>query len=131
MLIAEVIGNIGNDAEIKEFGGKKYVSFSVAHTENVRTGINQYQEQTVWVQVLWYGEGGNLLQYLKKGAKVFVRGRQRVSIYDKQGTPQISINIGANEVFLCGTRNENHQGNNQANVEQPVDFGQSGDDLPF
>lgn len=33
MLKVEIIGNIGNDTEIKEFGGKKYVSFSVAHTE--------------------------------------------------------------------------------------------------
>lgn len=33
MLQCEVIGNLGNDAEIKDFGGKKYVSFSVAHSE--------------------------------------------------------------------------------------------------
>ena len=33
MLQIEVIGNIGADAEIKEFGGKKYVSFNVAHSE--------------------------------------------------------------------------------------------------
>ena len=32
MLQLEVIGNIGNDAEIKEFNGKKYVSFNVAHS---------------------------------------------------------------------------------------------------
>ena len=33
MLQCEVIGNLGNDAEIKYFSGKKYVSFSVAHSE--------------------------------------------------------------------------------------------------
>lgn len=33
MLKAELIGNLGNDAEIKEFGGKKYVALSVATTE--------------------------------------------------------------------------------------------------
>ena len=33
MLQGEVIGNLGADAEIKEFSGRQYVSFSVAHTE--------------------------------------------------------------------------------------------------
>ena len=28
MFQCEVIGNIGNDAEIKDFSGKKYVSFN-------------------------------------------------------------------------------------------------------
>ena len=37
MLTAEIIGNIGNDAEIKEFNGKKYISFSVAHTDRYRS----------------------------------------------------------------------------------------------
>ena len=32
MFQCEVIGNIGNDAEIKDFSGKKYVSFNVAHS---------------------------------------------------------------------------------------------------
>ena len=33
MLQLEVIGNLGSDAEIKEFNGKKYVSMNVAHSE--------------------------------------------------------------------------------------------------
>lgn len=37
MLTVEIIGNLGRDAEIKEFGGKKYTTFSLAHTENMRT----------------------------------------------------------------------------------------------
>lgn len=36
MFQCEVIGNIGNDAEIKDFSGKKYVSFNVAHSERKR-----------------------------------------------------------------------------------------------
>lgn len=38
MLQLEVIGNLGNDAEIKEFGGKKYVSMNVAHSEKRKDG---------------------------------------------------------------------------------------------
>ena len=47
MLQIEVIGNIGADAEIKEFGGKKYVSFNVAHSER-RKDANGTTVETTW-----------------------------------------------------------------------------------
>ena len=103
MLQLEVIGNLGNDAEIKEFGGTKYVSMNVAHSEHRKDGTNT----TVWVGVLWHGEGGNLLQYLKKGIKIFCRGRFVPKIYtDQQGQPQYAVNMYASEVTLCGSRND-------------------------
>lgn len=38
MLAVTVIGNIGNDAEIKEFNGQKFIAFNVASTERLKTG---------------------------------------------------------------------------------------------
>ena len=55
MLQCEIIGNIGNDAEIKDFGGKKYVSFNVAHSER-KKDANGFTQITTWISVLWYGE---------------------------------------------------------------------------
>lgn len=37
MLAVTVIGNIGNDAEIKEFNGQKFIAFNVASTERYKT----------------------------------------------------------------------------------------------
>lgn len=37
MLQVEIIGNIGNDAQVKDFNGKKYIAFNVAHSEKLRT----------------------------------------------------------------------------------------------
>ena len=103
MLQLEVIGNLGNDAEIKEFSGKKYVSMNVAHSEKKKDG----SENTVWVSVLWYGDGGGLFQYLKRGCKVFLRGRLVPKAYtDKQNQPQCALNMYANEVNLCGGKQE-------------------------
>ena len=107
MLKAELIGNLGNDAEIKEFGGKKYVALSVATTEYAKDEQGNRADVTTWVNVLWYGEGGGLFAYLKKGAKVFVRGNLRAKLYaDKQGVQQVSINVNASEVQLCGSKTE-------------------------
>ncbi len=103
MLKIEVIGNIGNDAEVKKINGNECVSFNVAHSEK-RNGT----EYTTWVSVLMNGNGGNLTPYLKKGAKVFVRGNLSVNQYqDKNNQWRVGINMSATEVQLCGHKSEN------------------------
>ena len=105
MLQIEVIGNLGKDAEVKEFSGKKYVCFSVAHTENVRAQKpgEPPTQRTTWLSIYWYGEGGSTFQYLKRGAKVFVRGTMRNNLYtDRTGQTRVDINVNAREVYLCG-----------------------------
>lgn len=132
MFVSEIIGNIGADAEIKDFGGKEYVSFSVAHSEYGKDQQGNRTEQTVWISVLWYGNGGGLLQYLKKGTKVFVRGRQRVKLYaDKNGNAQVAINLNANEVVLCGAKNDNSNQGGGIPMSTPAQQGEQSDDLPF
>lgn len=127
MLQIEVIGNLGSDAEVKEFGGKKYVAMNVAHSEKHK-GENGTTETTVWVSCLWYGDGGGLFQYLKKGCKVFLRGRLVPKAYtDKQGNPQCAVNMYANEVNLCGGKNEAPASNQPNNAPQK----EKDDDLPF
>lgn len=124
MLQLEVIGNLGNDAEIKEFSGKKYVSMNVAHSEKKKDG----NESTVWVSVLWYGDGGGLFQYLKRGCKVFLRGRLIPKAYtDKQNQPQCALNMYANEVNLCGGKQESTRQDATTASVAP----NPGDDLPF
>lgn len=124
MLQLEVIGNLGNDAEIKEFSGKKYVSMNVAHSEKKKDG----NESTVWVSVLWYGDGGGLFQYLKRGCKVFLRGRLVPKAYtDKQNQPQCALNMYANEVNLCGGKQESTRQDAATTSVAP----NPDDDLPF
>lgn len=130
MLQCEVIGNIGSDAEFKEFSGKKYVSFNVAHSEKRKDANGTMVESTTWVSVLWYGDGGGLTQYLKKGCKVFVRGRLSVKPYqDRNGNTQVSVKVNANEVNLCGLKCE--QSTTSSSPAQQAASVQPEDDLPF
>lgn len=130
MLKAEIIGTIGADAEVKEFSGKKYVSLSVACNDYVKDQQGNRTETTTWVSVLWYGDGGGLLPYLKKGAKVFIRGNLKAKAYtDKQGAAQASININAFEVQLCGFKSD---GNSNTTAQATTTKASSqNDDLPF
>lgn len=131
MLQCEVIGNIGNDAEIKDFSGKKYVSFNVAHSERRKDANGTTIESTTWVSVLWYGDGGGLTQYLKRRCKVFVRGRLSVKSYqDRNGNTQVAVNVNASEVNLCGLKGEQAAGASLA-AQQPSAPTQQNDDLPF
>lgn len=131
MLQCEVIGNIGNDAEIKEFSGKKYVSFNVAHSEKRKDANGTTVESTTWVSVLWYGDGGGLTQYLKRGCKVFIRGRLSVKSYqDRNGNTQVAVNVNASEVNLCGLKGEQSAASN-APAQQAAAPTQEQDDLPF
>lgn len=137
MLQCEVIGNIGSDAEIKQFNGKEFVSFNVAHSERRKDSNGNNVEQTTWVSVLWSGNGGGLLQYLKKGCKVFVRGRLFVKTYQsKSGGWLAAVNVSANEVNLCGNKGETtapQAQSRQAVSQQPQgeSAAQGSDDLPF
>lgn len=103
MLKLQVIGNLGADAQVKNANGSEFVSFRVAHTESF-TANGQKQTRTVWVDVTLNGNGGNLLQYLKKGAKVFVDGYPSYRIYDsaQYHCKMVGIQISARTVELCG-----------------------------
>ena len=128
MLQIEVIGNLGKDAEVKEFSGKKYVCFSVAHTENVRAqkpGEPPVQ-RTTWLSVYWYGDGGAMLQYLKRGTKVFVCGTMRNNLYtDRTGQTRVDINVNAREVYLCGSSPAQPATQPAAHPQQPATTAQS------
>lgn len=137
MLNVQVIGNLGSDAVIREFNGKKYVAFSVTHEKFTKDSQGNKVKVPVWVSVLWYGEGGNVFPLLKSGVKVFVHGREDVKMYDdKAGNKQIAINVEASEVFLCGMKGEGNQQaapaqSNSTAAPTPTSSDNPADDLPF
>lgn len=143
MLQVEIIGNIGNDAQVKDFNGKKYISFNVAHSEKFKNQQGVETERTTWVSVLQPGESG-LVQYLKKGTPVFVRGDLSFKQYqDQHHNWQTGVNCLAREIKLLpgGKRDQNQQdaaapaqGDAPAEATPPaIELTGEGDksDLPF
>ena len=144
MLQVEIIGNIGNDAQVKDFNGKKYIAFNVAHSEKFKNQQGVETERTTWVRVLKHGESA-VAQYLKKGTPVFVRGDLSVKAYkDNAGNWQVGVNCLAREVQLLpgGKRDQNACTQQEAPAEQATNTNVSSapaasegegnaDDLPF
>lgn len=104
MLKLEVIGNLGADAERVQENQRIFVKFRVAHTEKFTSSDGQITSSTVWVSCFWTNSGGNLLQYLKKGTKVFVRGYMSVNIFDSavKHCKDVGITVNVCEIELCG-----------------------------
>lgn len=96
-----IIGNLGQDAQVKTTQqGQAFSSFTVAVTEK-RNG----QETTTWFSCSGWGERftGSLVQYLKKGTKVYLEGNYSPAIYQRNdGTSDISHNFMVNHIELLG-----------------------------
>lgn len=89
-----VAGHLGNDPEVRFTpSGQKVVSFRVA--SNTRKGANM--ETTWWKITVWGTQFDNMIKHLKKGSPIMVMGElSKPEIFtDKEGRPQISLNITA------------------------------------
>lgn len=108
MLKLQVIGNLGAGAEVKDFNGRKAVCFNVAHTERWNDESGVKHEETVWVSCILNGDGGNLLQYLKAGTKVYMTGSASTRVYSspKEKRMVAGLNLRVDHIELIGGSSE-------------------------
>ena len=106
MFKIDVIGNLGADAETRVSNGSTYVAFRVAHTvKSVDMQTGEVVRDAVWVSCSKAGECTNLMPYLHKGTKVYVRGNAQLKVYTgHDGKPHAGINLFVHELELCGSQ---------------------------
>lgn len=113
MLQIDIIGNIGNDAQVKDFNGKKYIAFNVAHSEKLTDRNGTQVERATWISCLKPGES-RVAQYLKKGTGVFVRGDLSVKPYtDSNHQTQVGVNCLVRELQLLPVKRASQQQGDQ------------------
>ena len=137
-----VAGHLGADPEVRfTSSGKKVTSF--------RVGARARNNESIWWRVSVWGEQfDKLIAYLKEGSSVMVFGEiQKPEIYtDKEGQPQISLQITANNILFSpfgrsdsasGTPSQSSTTPSQADLEmafsavaEPVS-GKGKEELPF
>lgn len=97
MATLSLAGRLGQDSELKEFGGKKCLKFSVPFTDGFGDS-----KKTIWVNCsLWGDRGAKLQSYMTKGTIVEVFGKPSVRAYDKDG-PKASLDLNVSDVTLLG-----------------------------
>ena len=100
----QLIGNVGNNPEIKNFeNGKKVSSFSLATNEYYHKEGEKIQ-QTDWHNVVAWGKQAELIEkYVDKGKEVAIRGKLTSRSYETQsGEKRFVTEILVNEIMFLG-----------------------------
>lgn len=107
MFNVTIIGNLGADAQVINSNGKEYIQFRVAHTDKLKKADGSVQETTVWASCFLTGHS-NLLQYLKRGTKVYCTGNARLDVYSSAKTHRMEAGLTINviQLELCGGKQE-------------------------
>lgn len=99
----QIIGRVGNDAEVKTLdNGSKVISFNVACTENWKNKQGEKQSKTTWYECSKWGEYTGVSQYIKKGTQIYVEGVSEVRAWMSDGEAKAKIGIKVSQIELLG-----------------------------
>lgn len=100
-----LVGNLGNDPDVKYTqGGMAITTLSVATTSVRKDRDGNQQEKTEWHRVKLFGKLGEIAgEYLKKGRQVYIEGRLEYGSYEKDGVKHYTTDIVADEMQMIGS----------------------------
>ena len=99
-----LVGNLGNDPEVKYTqGGMAITTISLATTSVRKDRDGNQQEKTEWHRVKLFGKLGEIAgEYLKKGRSCYIEGRIEYGSYEKDGVKHYTTDIVADEMQMLG-----------------------------
>ena len=105
-----LIGNLGNDPEVRSTsGGNRVATFSLATSRSWNDAAGSKQEKTEWHRcVVWNTKSSQLAdiveRYVKKGDKLYIEGRIEYRQWqDKDGQTRYSTEINVRELIMLGS----------------------------
>jgi len=124
----QLIGNLSEKPELKNVNGTPVTQFSIAENEIWTDKSGQRKESTQWHNIVVWGRSAeNCSNYLSKGSKVFIQGKIKYDVYEKDGQKRYITKIIAQKVVFLDTRN----GARQDDKSQPQPNEMNLDDIPF
>ena len=141
-----LIGNLGGDPETRFMpNGNAVTNFTLATSERWKDKTTgQPVEKTEWHRVSIFGKLAEIAgQYLKKGSKVYIEGRNQTREWEKDGvkryTTEVIVDMRGTMQMLDGKpeggqqRTQQSQGQQQRPQQQSAqpDPNEFDDDIPF
>lgn len=139
-----LIGNLGNDPEVKYFEDDNCVAnLSLATNRRYKTRAGEQVDETEWHRiVLRTGLAKIAEKYLKRGDSVYIEGRLKTRKWtDQTGNDRYTTEIVAEEMTMLGSRTTEGGGQRDQPVSRPAAMSGSkqpdvqpagdDDDLPF
>ncbi|QHV95160.1 single-stranded DNA-binding protein [Spirosoma endbachense] len=108
-----IIGNVGNDPEVRYLdGGSVVAKFSVATNERYTTRTGEQVESTEWFRIeAWNDQAKTIEKYVRKGQQIYVEGRLRTETYtDREGKERFSLGVRATTFQFLGGPNDRQDG---------------------
>lgn len=134
-----LMGRLTADPELKTTpNGTSVTSFSVA-VERSYAPKGQERETDFINIVAWRHTAEFICRYFSKGSMIAIEGSIQTRKYqDKNGNNRVSVEVVANQVSFCGSKNEGantrqQEPSNPLDVDTDDDFEDlpDDDDLPF
>lgn len=104
----QLIGNLGQNPEVKELsGGKKVAKFSLATNETYRNKAGEKVTDTQWHNLVAWGKTAEIIQkYLKKGSEVAIEGKLLSRSWtDKEGNKRYTTEVQVSDLLMLGGKN--------------------------
>jgi single-strand DNA-binding protein len=100
-----LIGNVGNDPEIRATsGGTRVAKLSLATNRSWPERSGPTQEKTEWHRLTVFGRLVDVIeQWVKKGDRLYVEGRIEYSQTEGEGGPKYWTDIIVNEMVMLGS----------------------------
>jgi single-strand DNA-binding protein len=140
-----LIGNVGNDPEIRATsGGARVAKMSLATNRSWSDRSGQTQEKTEWHRLTFFGRLVDIVeQWVKKGDRLYVEGRIEYSQTEGEGGTKYWTDIVVSEMVMLGStpggsggggggggrHSGGYSGGGGGDSEPPLN--EPDDDLPF
>jgi single-strand DNA-binding protein len=137
MIKMTAIGHLGSQATLNNVNGKQVINMNLAHSEKYKDLQGNIVNKSVWINVSWWSESSKILQYLQKGAQIFVEGIPSVDVYknkDGQTVPQLKLRATMVQLLGSINRQDNPQPQQPASgltASQEEFLAQDDSGLPF
>ena len=121
---AVILGNVGNDPELRFMSnGKAVANFTVATSEQWKDQQGQKQSRVEWHRMVAYDKLAEIIgQYVKKGSKLYLEGKLQTREWtDQQGQKKYTTEIIVNEMQMLDGK---PQGGQPAQGQQQSPQGQ-------
>ena len=133
---AQLIGNVGNDPEVRSTtGGNRVATLSLATSAEWKNAAGEKQEKTQWHRLVVWGKLADIVaQYVKKGDRLYAEGRIEYRQWqDKDDNTRYSTEIVVESLLMLGARGESNGSARQRETAGTVgrvrDEMKSGDDF--
>ena len=103
----QLIGNLGNDPEIKEHDGKVISKFSIATSEEwLDKSTNEKRKNIEWHRVVCFNYLATIVKnHLKKGTKIYLAGKLKTTKWqDKNNENHYATDIIAEELIMLDSK---------------------------